>query len=93
MYLAFGASMLVTKNILGIRLLSHISHALMVPTSTPALPFTTITAASATLMASSNCPTKSKYPGASRMLILSPFHSTGITDALIENFLFISSLS
>ena len=39
---------------------SHNSHALSVPTSTPALPETTIMAASAALAASSTSPEKSK---------------------------------
>ena len=65
----------------------------MEPTSTPFLPDTTITAASATLTASSTSPTKSKYPGVSKTLILVFSHSIGTTDVCIENRRLISSLS
>ena len=51
----------------------------------PALPLTTIMAASAALAASYASPSKSKYPGASMRLILTPSHSTGTTDVDIEN--------
>ena len=59
---------------------SHSSHAFSVPASTPALPETTIIAASAALIASSTSPVKSRYPGVSNTLILTPSHSIGITD-------------
>ena len=59
--------------------------------------FTTIMAASATLIASSTSPTKSKNPGVSSKLILtgpfSPWYSRGISVVEMENCLLISSLS
>jgi len=50
-------------------------------------------AASATLTASSASPTKSKYPGVSRMLIFVSPQTTGITEVLMEKRRFVSSLS
>ena len=63
---------------------SQISHAFSVPTSTPAFPETTIIAASAAATASSTSPIKSKNPGVSKIFILIPSHSTGITDVEME---------
>ena len=91
--LASSTSISVTYTILGRLYLSHNSHAFSVPTSTPAFPETTITAASAALTASSTSPTKSKYPGVSKILIFAFSHSIGIRLVLIENSRFCSSLS
>ena len=83
--LALSISMSVTKIILGSLYFSHISHALFVPVCMPALPETTMIAASAADTASSTSPTKSKKPGVSRIFILTLSHSIGTTDVCIEN--------
>ena len=85
--------MSVTKNIRGSLYRSHSSQARTVPTSTPAFADITITAASAAAIASCVSPTKSKYPGVSRKLILVSSHIIGTTAVLIEKRRFISSLS
>ena len=82
-----------TKTIRGILYFSHSSQAFSVPTSMPALPEMTMMAASATLIASSTSPTKSKKPGVSSRLILQPSHSIGIVVVLMEIPRFCSSLS
>ena len=85
--------MSVTKNIRGSLYFSQRFQAFCVPTCTPALPETTIIAASAALTASSTSPTKSKYPGVSSTLIFTLSHGTGISVVEIEKCLLISSLS
>ena len=72
--------MSVTKIILGRWYFSHSSQAFSVPASMPLFPETTMMAPSATAIASSTSPIKSKYPGVSRMLSLYPSHSIGIMD-------------
>ena len=91
--LASSTSISVTYTILGRLYLSQSAQAFSVPTSTPALPDTTITAASAALTASSTSPTKSKYPGVSNTLIFAFSHSIGVRVVLRENPRFCSSLS
>ena len=90
---AFSSSIWFTKKIRGRCISSVYSHAFSVPTSTPALPETTMIAASAALTASSTSPTKSKYPGVSSTLIFTLSHGTGINVVEMEKCLLISSLS
>ena len=91
--LALSISISVTNIILERLYFSQISQAFFVPTSIPFLPDTTIIAASAALTASSTSPTKSKYPGVSKKLILVLSQITGTTEVWMENCLLISSLS
>ncbi len=89
---ALSISISVTNTNLGSLYFSQSSHAFSVPTSMPALPDTTMIAASAVETASSTSPTKSKNPGVSSTLIFTPSHSIGITDVAIEIWRFCSSL-
>ena len=73
--------------------LQVLAHAFSVPTSMPDLPLITMMAAPAAFTASSTSPTKSKYPGVSRMLIFVSPQTTGITEVLMEKRRFVSSLS
>ena len=77
----------VKVGLVGILSLIHI-----LPTCTPALPETTIIAASAALTASSTSPTKSKYPGVSSTLIFTLSHGTGISVVEIEKMCIRDSL-
>ncbi|MPM05540.1 hypothetical protein SDC9_51830 [bioreactor metagenome] len=79
--------------ILGMFLCSAYFHAFSVPTSIPELASTTKTALLATLRAPYTSPTKSKYPGVSRKLILVLSYSIGMIEVPIETCLSFSSLS
>ena len=88
---AFSRFILFTNTILGMFFWLVYSQPFSVPTSMPDEASTNSTAPSATLRLENTSPTKSKYPGVSRILILTSFHSTGSTEAPIEICLFISS--
>ena len=67
--------------------------AFSVPTFTPSLPDTTISAESAARIPSATPPSKSNKPGVSIIFILVFFHSMGATEVKIEVWRLISSLS
>ena len=69
-----SSSHLLTKKARGMPASQAMSHASSVPTSTPALPSTQMTAASATRTACLTSPVKSRKPGVSRTLIRVSFH-------------------
>lgn len=81
---AFSTSIEPTKNILDRPALLAYSNPFSVPTPGPPLPDTTSSAVSATRTPCITSPTKSRYPGVSRKLILCPLYSTGATAVEIE---------
>lgn len=82
--MAFSLSIWFIKNALGVSFSTHESHPFSAPTERPETALNTIIALSTTLMHSTNSPTKSKYPGISRIFNFVLFHSKGAIECAKE---------